>query len=402
MKLETKAVHAGDRKRTPENRGSFVPVNTPIFASSSFLYESAAKLDKVLGAEEEGFSYARYENPSRRALEDLLTALEGGAGAFACCSGMMAVHMALLAALTDRPKAILAASALYGASVKMLTGVFEPLGVEVDFVDICDLGAVRDKLAARRYACVLMESISNPLLRVGEMDKIAGAARENGAVLVVDNTFATPLLLRPLEHGASLSVHSLTKFLSGHGDVLGGAIVSDAEHLPVLTALSRTCGPALGPFESYLTMRGIKTFPLRMERQCANACRVAAWLQQNPGVERVHYCGDPEHPDARAIRRLLPANLHGALVSFEIRGAGKEDILRFMDSLRLIVSGTSLGDVHSLMLYPAIASHRDLAPRQRERLGIRENLLRLSVGIEAIEDILEDLDQALASLELRP
>ncbi|HSM79303.1 MAG TPA: PLP-dependent transferase, partial [Bryobacteraceae bacterium] len=177
---------------------------------------------------------------------------------------------------------------------------------------------------------------------------------------------------------------------------------SDAEHLPVLTALSRTCGPALGPFESYLTMRGIKTFPLRMERQCANACRVAAWLQQNPGVERVHYCGDPEHPDARAIRRLLPANLHGALVSFEIRGAGKEDILRFMDSLKLIVSGTSLGDVHSLMLYPAIASHRDLAPRQRERLGIRENLLRLSVGIEAIEDILEDLDQALASLELRP
>lgn len=396
MKLETKAVHAGDRKRDRDRTGSFVPVTTPIFASSSYLYESAAKLDKVLGAEEEGFSYARYENPTRNALEELLTAIEGGAGTFACSSGMMAVHMALLAALTDRPKAILAAGALYGATLKMLTGILEPLGVEVDFVDITDLDAVRAKLAARRYGCVLMESISNPLLRVGEIDKIAQAARENGAVLAVDNTFATPLLIRPLELGASFSIHSVTKFLAGHGDVLGGAVVSDADHLPVLKALSRTCGPVLGPFESYLTMRGIKTFPLRMERQCANACRLAAWLKEHPAVERVHYCGDPSHPDARAIRRLLPANLNGALVSFEIRDAGQQEIFQFMDRLKLVVTGTSLGDVHSLLLYPAMASHRDIAPKQRARLGICENLVRLSAGIEAVEDIIEDLDQALA------
>jgi cystathionine beta-lyase/cystathionine gamma-synthase len=395
MKLETRAVHAGDRKR-PANRDAFVPVATPIYASSSFLYADTAKLDRVLGHEEEGYSYARYENPTRSALEETLTNLEGGAGAVACSSGMMAMELALQAALMDRPKAILAANALYGATLSLLTKVLEPMGVETDFVDICDFDAVRAKLASRRYACVTMETISNPLLRVGEIDRIAAAAREQGALLVVDNTFATPMLARPLELGATYSVHSVTKFLAGHGDVLGGAVISDAEGLPALTALSRITGPVLGPFESYLTMRGIKTFPLRMERQCANACRVAAWLQSHPRIEKVHYCGDPAHPDAGAIRRLLPEGLRGALVSFSIAGAGRAEVFRFMDRLELVVRGTSLGDVHTLVLYPAIASHRDLAPKQRARLGIGDGLVRLSLGIEAVDDLIADLDQALA------
>lgn len=392
MKIDTKAVHSADRQ---QKGSAFTPVTTPIFASSSFLYASTEKLDKVLGHEEEGFSYSRYENPTRSALEALLTDLETGAGAIACCSGMMALQTALMVALTDRPKTILAAGALYGATLNLLTKVLEPLGVETDFVDICDLEAVRAKLGARRYGCVLMETISNPLLRVGPMDRIAAAAREAGAALVVDNTFASPMLVRPLELGASLVVHSLTKFLAGHGDVMGGAVISDAAHLATLQALSRVSGPALGPFESYLTMRGIKTFPLRMERQCLNACRAASWLASHPGIAQVHYCGNPSHPDAAAIERLLPAGLRGALVSFEIRGARKEDVFRFMDRLKVVVRGTSLGDVHSLILYPVIASHRDVAPKQRERLGIHEGLVRLCLGIEAIEDILADLEQAL-------
>lgn len=394
MKIETKAVHSADRQA--RTGAAFIPVTTPIFASSSFLYASTGTLDKVLGHEEEGFSYSRYENPTRGALEALVTELEGGAGAIACCSGMMALQTALMVALTDRPKAILAAGALYGATLNLLTKVLEPLGVETDFVDICDLEAVRAKLSARRYGCVLMETISNPLLRVGPLDRIAAASREAGAALVVDNTFASPMLVRPLELGASLVVHSLTKFLSGHGDVMGGAVISDAVHLPALQALSRVSGPALGPFESYLTMRGIKTFPLRMERQCLNACRTASWLAGHPRIAQVHYCGRPSHPDAPTIERLLPANLRGALVSFEIRGAKKDDVFRFMDRLKVVVRGTSLGDVHSLVLYPVIASHRDLAPRQRERLGIHEGLVRLCLGIEAVEDILADLEQALA------
>ncbi len=241
-----------------------------------------------------------------------------------------------------------------------------------------------------------METISNPLLRVGDLDLIAELAQEAGAALIVDNTFATPLLVRPLEHGANFSVHSLTKFLAGHGDVLGGVVVTDEAHSDVVRTLSRTMGPVLGPFESYLTMRGIKTFALRVERQCSNACRIATWLQSHPRVARVHYLADPNHPDAAVIRRLLPEGLYGALVPFEIKDATKEDVFRFMDKLKLVVRGTSLGDVHSLLLYPAIASHREIAPKQRQRMGIGDGLVRLCAGIEAVEDIIADLDQALS------
>ncbi len=187
----------------------------------------------------------------------------------------------------------------------------------------------------------------------------------------------------------------MTKFLAGHGDVLGGVVVTDEAHADVVRTLSRTMGPVLGPFESYLTMRGIKTFALRMERQCANACRIATWLQSHPRVARVHYLADPNHPDAAVIRRLLPEGLYGALVPFEIKDATKEDVFRFMDKLKLVVRGTSLGDVHSLLLYPAIASHREIAPKQRQRMGISDGLVRLCAGIEAVEDIIADLDQAL-------
>ncbi len=395
MKLETIAVHAGDRKTDPARPGAFVPVATPIYAASSFLYDSTARLDRVLGQEEEGFCYARYDNPTNAALEELLVALEGGAGALACASGMTAVHVALLAALLDRRKSVLAADALYGATTSLLIKVLEPLGIDVHFVDMCDLEIVHDKLDAIQPGCVLLETISNPLLRVAQLDRIAEFTREAGAALVVDNTFASPLLVRPLELGANLVVHSVTKFLAGHGDVLGGAIVADSDHAPLVRSLSRTFGPILGPFECYLTMRGIKTFPLRMERHCANACRIATWLATHPKVSRVHFLSDPNHPDAAAIRRLLPHGLYGAIVSFELKDATRADVFRFMDRLQVVVRGTSLGDVHSLLLYPVIASHRDIAPKQRERLGIHDGLVRLCVGIEAVDDIMADLDQAL-------
>jgi cystathionine gamma-synthase/methionine-gamma-lyase len=309
---------------------------------------------------------------------------------------MTAIHIALLAALTDRRKSIVAASALYGATTSLLLKVLEPLGIEINFVDICDLEAVRQKIADTKPGCVLMETISNPLLRVGDMDRIAELTRAAGAALLVDNTFATPMLLRPLEHGAHMSVHSLTKFLSGHGDVLGGIIVSDQDHSETIRSLCRTIGPVLGPFESYLTMRGIKTFPVRMERHCSNACRVATWLSSHPQVSRVHYLADPNHPDAAVIRRLLPDGLFGAIVTFELKNGTKEQMFRFMDRLKLVVRATSLGDVHSMVLYPAIASHREIAPKQRERMGIHDGLVRLCVGIEAVDDIIADLEQALA------
>ncbi len=392
MKIHTKAVHAGDRRKPSPQ----IPVTTPIYTAASFFTESMEQLDRIFGREEAGYCYSRYDNPTSSALEELAAALENGHGALACASGMAAIQIALTTALIDRRKSVVAASALYGATISLLTKVMEPLGIEVTFVDICDLAAVDKAIAEKKPGCVLMETVSNPLLRVGEVDRVAQMAKAARAALIVDNTFATPLLVRPIEHGANFAVHSATKYLAGHGDVLGGIVVCDADHWELLRTLSRAYGPVLGPFESYLTMRGIKTFPLRMERQCSNACRVASWLKSHPAVERVNFPGDPEHPDAAAIRRLLPDGLYGAMVSFALKGAGKDEVFRFMDRLRLVVRATSLGDVHTMMLYPAMSSHREVAPKQRERMGIGDNLVRLSVGIEAVEDIVADLDQALA------
>jgi cystathionine beta-lyase/cystathionine gamma-synthase len=232
-------------------------------------------------------------------------------------------------------------------------------------------------------------------MRVPAIDKIAEIAKRAGAALIVDNTFATPLLVRPLELGANIVVHSATKYMAGHGDVLGGVIASDEAHFNCIRTISRTMGPVMSPFEGYLTMRGMKTMGLRVERQCSNACKVASWLSTHPRVDRVHFSGNPSHPDASTIQRLFPKNLYGAMLAFEIKDGGRKEIFAVMERMKMIVRATSMGDVHTMALYPAIASHRDLAPKQRQRLGIGDNLLRISTGIEAAEDIIADLDQAL-------
>jgi cystathionine beta-lyase/cystathionine gamma-synthase len=395
MKFESQVVHAGDRKRSTCGP---VPSTVPIHLGTTFFYGSAEKLDRVMGNEEEGFSYARYGNPTNEALEELVRTLESGAGALATASGMAAIQIAVQAALLDRPHSIVASNALYGATIKMFDQVFAPFDVEVAYTDVCDLDAVHKAVAAQKPGVIFVESISNPLMRVGRLDKIAEIARSAGAALIVDNTFATPMMVRPLEMGAHLVVHSATKYLAGHGDVLGGLVVSDEEHDKVLRALSRTIGPVLGPFESYLVMRGIKTLALRFERQCRNADLVAAWLRQHLRVARVSHCSDPDHPDAEAIRLLFRPGLSSAILSFEIKDADRAAVMAFMNRLRMIVPGTSLGDVHSLLLYPAMSSHRDISPKMRDRMGIRDNLVRLATGIEAAEDIIEDLDQALGDV----
>lgn len=391
MKIQTKAIHVGDRKKPPEQ----IPVTTPIYTAASYISSRQEELDRIFAHEMEGCSYARYGTPTGAALEELVTALEGGHGAQACASGMVALELAILTALVDRPKSILAAEALYGATINLLHRVFEPLGVAIRYVDIYDLAAVERALGEFRPGCLLMETISNPMLRVGQADRIAALSQAAGAALIVDNTFATPLLVRPLELGAGFAVHSLTKYLSGHGDVLGGIVVCDEPHYEAMRTLARTYGPVLGGFESYLAMRGIKTFPLRMERQCANAARVASWLAEQWRVESVVFPGSPSHPDAGVAARLFPKGLYGGMVSFRLRDAGREEVFSFIDRLKLVVRATSLGDVHSMILYPLISSHREVSPAQRARLGITDNLVRLSVGIEDAADILADLEQAL-------
>ena len=394
MKFQSQVVHAGDRKRKP---GVATPSTTPIHLSSTFFYDSAATLDRVMGHEEEGFSYARYATPTNEALEELTSQLEGGYGSLATASGMAGVQIAFQAGLTDRPHSVLASHSIYGATVGLLDQILAPFDVKVKYCDVCDLAALERAIQERKPGCLFLESISNPLLRVPPIPEIAKLARAAGAALIVDNTFATPMLMRPLEMGANMVVHSLTKYLAGHGDVLGGLVVSDQHHHEIVRSISRIAGPVLGPFEAYLTMRGIKTLALRYERQCQNARQLAEWLSHHPCIERVFYCSDANHPDAATIRELFAPGLFGAILSFEIKGANKEAVLGFMDRLQMVVPGTSLGDVHTLLLYPLMASHRNVSPKMRERMGIRENLVRVAAGIEDFEDIKSDLDRALRS-----
>jgi cystathionine beta-lyase/cystathionine gamma-synthase len=391
LKIATRAVHAGDRK----HNGSWVPVTTPIHTAVTYIYDRAEDLESIFAGEIQGPNYSRHGNPTNDGLEALLASLESGAGALACSSGMAALHLAITAALMDRRRVILAASALYGATISMLAKVFEPSGVEIAYADFNDEQATAAAIAEHRPGALLVESISNPLLRVAPLDRLAAMARDAGAELIVDSTFSTPLLVRPMELGAAYVVQSLTKYLAGHGDVLGGAVITDSARLEAVRALGRSIGPLLGPFECYLTMRGIKTFPLRMERQCANACRVASFLASHPAVDRVYFPADPSHPDAAVIKRLFAPNLYGAIVSFEVKDAAQARIFQVMNALRLVLPATSLGDVQTMVSYSAMSSHRDLSPKHRARMGINDNLLRLSIGIEAVEDIIADLDQAL-------
>jgi len=391
MKIQTKAVHAGDRKRPQQQ----IPVSTPVHFAASWICADQAEQDRIFAHEQHGYAYSRYANPTNDALEELVAALENGHGALACSSGMMALQHALTAALLERPRRVLCARDIYGATLKLLYDVMGPFGLQTELVDANDTAAVEAAMDRSRPGALLVETISNPLLRVADLAALARLCRTRNIALIVDNTFATPLLARPMELGAHLVVHSSTKYLGGHGDTLGGLIVSDEAHYETIRRFSRVAGPVMGPMEAYLTMRGIKTFPLRMERQCRNAAALAAWLRKHPKVERVFYPDDPAHPDAAVIRRILPEGLYGGMVSFEVKGAGREQIFGFLDRLRLCVRATSLGDVHTMVLYPWIASHRDVPPEQKAAMGLRENLVRFSVGIEAVEDIMADIEQAL-------
>ncbi len=391
MKIQTRAVHAGDRRK-PQTQ---IPVATPVHFAASWINASQAEQDRIFAAEEKGYAYSRYCNPTSDALEELITSLENGHGSLACASGMTALQHALTAVLLDRPRRILCARDIYGATIKLLFDVMGPFGFETRFVDSNDLAAVEAALGDFKPGCLLMETISNPLLRIGDMPAIARLCHADNCVLMVDNTFATPLLVRPLEHGADVVIHSSTKYLSGHGDTLGGLITTTEEFHETVRRLSRIAGPVMGPMECFLTMRGIKTFALRMERQCGNARALAAWLRAHPSIGPVYYPDDPIHPDAAVIARLLPDGLYGGMVSFEIKGAAKPDIFAFLDRLKLVVKATSLGDVHTMALYPWISSHRDVPPALKAETGVTESLVRFSVGIEAMDDVIADIAQAL-------
>ena len=314
--FSTRAVHAGERRPA----GDQVPVATPIHPAVGYTYPSMERLDRVLGAEEPGHVYStRYSNPTTAALEEALSVLEEGEAAYAFASGMAAIHAAILAAGVQAGSSVVAAMDVYGATYSLLQSLFRRLGVTVRFVDIVDLEAVTAAVAAVRPQLIIAETISNPLLKVADLPGLVALARAHGARLLVDNTFASPYLCQPLTLGADMVVHSATKYLAGHGDVMAGIVVTSAALRSQLYEVSKLVGGTLGPFEAWLALRGLKTLPLRMHAQCQGAATIAAWLQQQPAVAQVHYPGLPAHPSHQAARQLLQHEQFGAMISFVLR-----------------------------------------------------------------------------------
>jgi cystathionine gamma-synthase/methionine-gamma-lyase len=321
--------------------------------------------------------------------------VEGGVGATVFGSGMAAIHAALMAAGLGPGAKIVVSKDLYGPTIGMLQKLFIPVGAEVVLADLCCPHAA-EVIHKEQPDIIYVETLSNPLVKMVDLDTISAAAHEVGAVTIVDATFTTPYLLRPIEHGFDLVVHSMTKYISGHGDSNGGVVISAKNTLiDQVRSYSILLGAMLSPFEAHLMLRGLRTLALRMERHCSNAQQVANFLQQHPAIAHVHYPGLPSHPQHALASQLLSNKHYGGLLAFELKEQSREAVYRFMNKVELCLSATSLGDVFTLMSYPPISSHRTLTDAERDKLGIKAGCIRLSVGIESVDDIIYDLDQAL-------
>ena len=390
--INTQLVHAGERGATPHGK----PVSTPIYATATFTYDSMAEVDQVFAGEKQGYIYTRYGNPTVAALEEALRVLEEGAAACAYSSGMAALHAAIFACELAPGATILASQDLYGATTDLLYKVLGSYGIKTVTADFSDVEALRAKAKDVSPRLLIAETISNPLLKVCDIGACAGIAREVGARFIVDNTFTSPYLCKPLNHGADFSVHSATKYLGGHADVMGGVVVArDEADLPTLIGVMKLVGGILGTWEAHEIHRGLKTLSVRMDRQCDNAFRLAKHLESHESVSRVYYPGLATPENQATIKRSVRPPYFGALVSIELRENTREAAFRFMDRLSLCVRSTSLGDVFTGVLHPATASHREVAPKRRLELGISDGLVRISVGIEDIADIIADIEQAL-------
>jgi cystathionine beta-lyase/cystathionine gamma-synthase len=357
------------------------PTSTPLYLSSAFAFERSADMAAVLAGTEPGFSYGRLGNPTRREAELRLASLEEGADALLTASGMAAIGSALLS-VAGAGDHLVAATALYGNTRSLLTGLLARLGLSVDFAPPGNPAAAAGLVGPRTRA-LYVETIANPTMEVADLPGWAAIAWRVGLPLLVDSTFATPMLCQPLKHGASLVLHSATKYLSGHGDLLAGVVVGDAARVEAARRVAQDLGAVGDPFAAWLLLRGLATLPLRVERQAATAHTLVAWLRAQPQVAAVHH-PEPTHW-LRSGSGMLALRLHGG------RSAGE----RFLDALGLFLRAPTLGDVHSLAVHPASTTHRQLSAPELAAAGIDPGLVRLSVGLEDPADLQADLAQAL-------
>ena len=423
MKIETLAIHAGFAP-DPTTKS----VATPIYQTTSYAFDDTQHGADLFDLKVAGNIYTRIMNPTSDVLEKRVAALEGGVGALALASGMSAVTNAILT-LAQAGDNIIAVSTLYGGTYNLFAHTLPRLGIQVRFAAPNDIEGMAAQIDARTRA-VFCESIGNPAGNVADIAPMADMAHAHGLPLIVDNTVPTPYLCRPFEHGADIVVHALTKYMGGHGTTIGGALVDSgrfpwtehAERFPLLNEPDisyhgvvyteamgeaayiararvvplRNMGAAISPFNSFLILQGIETLPVRMDRHCENAIAVANYLKGHPKVAWVRYAGLPDSPDYPLIQRYMDGAKASSILSFGIKG-GREAGGRFIDALKLAVRLVNIGDAKTLACHPATTTHRQLSPEELGRAGVSEDLIRLSIGIEHIDDIVADLDQALAA-----
>lgn len=384
--FDTLAVRAGIA------RSQFNEHSEALYLTSSFVFESAAQAAARFSGADEGNVYARFTNPTVTAMQQRLAALEGGEACVATASGMAAI-LSLAMATLQAGDHVVASMGLFGATQQLFGTILAKFGIETTFVPATDLDAYRAAIKARTRL-FFIETPSNPLTEVIDIAAVAEVAHAAGAILAVDNCFCTPALQRPLELDADVVVHSATKYLDGQGRVLGGAVVGKKIIVDEVLKFLRTAGPSISPFNAWVILKGLETLRVRMEAQSATALELARWLEQRPGVERVYYPGLASHPQHELAMRQQKSG--GAIVSFEVAG-GREGAWRVVDSTRMISITANLGDTKTTITHPASTTHGRISAEARAAAGITEGLLRIAVGLEAVEDLRVDLARGLAA-----
>nr|MDO8100782.1 PLP-dependent aspartate aminotransferase family protein [Candidatus Njordarchaeota archaeon] len=380
-RFNTKAVHSGEAP-DPTTHAHRVP----IYQTSTFVYENPDQL--VRGR----YFYTRTSNPTIDALEEKVAALEGGEAALATASGMAAISISILSNL-KRDDTILCSAMVYGGTHDLLTKTLPPIGFKTQFVDFTDLNQVNKAMKELKPRIVYFESPTNPTLRVMDIEAISKMAREAGAVSIFDNTFASPYIQQPIKLGVDIVASSATKYLSGHGDTLAGVIIGKKPYiLNTRFIWAENLGPTLSPFNAWLILRGTRTLGPRMEQHCGNAMKVALHLEKHPKVKKVNYPGLQSHPQHNLAKKQM--KLFGGMLSFEL--ADPATAQKMLSNLKLCGLGVSLGDTDTLVEWPAYMSHLNVPKKERLKVGVPDELVRLSVGLEDAEDIIADLDQALA------
>jgi len=378
MNIETRITHAG--LCTDSVTGA---ISTPIYQTATFRHPAVGVST--------GYDYSRTVNPTRQVLENVMADLEGGDRGFAFASGMGAITTVLM--MFSNGDHLLVSDDLYGGTYRVLERNFRQLGITVDYVDMTQLESVEAAIIPGHTKAILIETPTNPLMKITDLAKVSALARSKGLLTIVDNTFMTPYLQRPIELGADVVVHSGTKYLGGHNDVLSGVVVTARPELSEkIGFIQNSTGNVLGPQDSWLMLRGIKTLSLRMEKQQQNAAAIAEWLVKNPHVKQVYYPGLPGHP-GREIQ-VKQSNGFGAMLSFRVSDAAWVE--RIINRVKVITYAESLGGVETLITYPMKQTHGDIPAEIRQKIGVTDDLIRLSVGIEHIDDLIGDLEQAIS------